>query len=219
MIAENFINESVLPLKLSDTVDRALEWMEEQKVSCLPIVKDFQLIGLVNEAYLLEHQNLPLKETGLEFRKIACKSSDHIFDVVRIISQYNVTLIAVLDEKENYIGSVKTEDIFKWFCKQAAFQQEGGIIVLKINQNNYSLSQISQIVESNDSKILYSSILNNNTDPTQLKVILKINKQDITRLIASFERYEYSIEATFNFGSIRNQTQERLDNLIKFIDM
>jgi len=218
MIAENLINTSITPLKYTDTVDRAIQWMEEFKVSHLPIVEDFQFLGLANETYLLDQQNSPLKETNLEFRKVACKSSDHIFDVIHTINQYEVSTIAVLDDKENYIGSITTLDLFNWISSHNAYKQTGGIIVLLMQQHNYSLSEISQIVESNDAKILHASVMNDSIEPTKLKVILKLNKQNLTRIISSFERYEYSIEATFTQGNIRNETQERLDNLLKYMD-
>jgi len=219
MIAENIINTSITPLKPTDTVDRAIQWMEELKVSHLPIVEDFKFLGLANEVYLLDQTNLPLVETGLEFRKVACKSSDHIFDVISILNQYKVSTIAVLDEKENYIGSIRTQDLFNWISTQSAFQQSGGIIVLVTHQHNYSLSEISQIVESNDTKILYTSIVNDNIDPTKIKLFLKLNKEDLTRVVDAFERYEYTIVATFSQGDIRNETQDRLDNLIKYINI
>jgi len=218
MIAENLINASITPLKHTDTVDRAIQWMEELKVSHLPIVKDYKYLGLVNEVFLLDQPCIPLKETNLEFRKVACKSSDHIFDVIHTIKQYKVTTIAVLDEKENYLGSITNQDLFDWISSHNAYKQTGGIVVLVMQQHNYYLSEISQIVETNDTKILHASVLNDTLEPTKIKVILKLNKQNLVHIIASFERYEYTIEATFSQDNIRNDAQNRLDNLLKYID-
>lgn len=218
MIAEQIINPSITPLKPTDTVDRALQWMDELKVSHLPIIDNFQLVGLTNEVYLLDQQNLPLVETGLEFKKIACKSTDHIFDVIQLVNQYNVSTIAVLDQKNNYIGSITQMDLFTWLSNQSAYKSRGGIVVLMMQENNYSLSELSRIVESVDTKILGVSIKNDENDPARIQVILKLNKEDINRVVATFERYEYSVMAAFTQNDTKSDAQERLDNLMKYLD-
>jgi hypothetical protein len=89
---------------------------------------------------------------------------------------------------------------------------------LEINQVDYSLAQIAQIVESNNARILSSYIMSS-PDSTKLEVTLKINKTELTSIIRTFERYDYVISASFQKSQFYDDIQERFDSLLNFLKM
>ena len=99
-----------------------------------------------------------------------------------------------------------------------SIKENGAILVLEINQVDYSLAQIAQIVESNNARILSSYIMSS-PDSTKLEVTLKINKTELTSIIRTFERYDYVISASFQKSQFYDDIQDRFDSLLNFLKM
>jgi hypothetical protein len=105
-----------------------------------------------------------------------------------------------------------------YFSKLSAIEKPGGIIVLEIAQSDYLMTEISQIIESNDAKIL-SMYVNTMEDSTKLEVTLKLNITDLTSIIQTFNRYEYSIKASFmEFDEQEDLYNERYDLFMRFLN-
>ena len=92
----------------------------------------------------------------------------------------------------------------------------GGILVLEVSQSDYSMAQIGQIVESNNAKILSSTILSNPAS-TNLDVTLKINQEDLTAIIRTFERYDYVVKAEYQNGMGSDDLKWRYDALMNYL--
>lgn len=221
MVAEKIINHSILPLKLSDTVDRALEWMEELKVSHLPVIEGFVFKGMVSESFLLEQPDLSIQmsDLKLDHHQTFAAQYEPVFDVIRSVNEHQLSVIAVVDEQNNYLGSITIKDLLDWVCKGSAYQHPGGVIVLNMQANDYSLSQISQIIESDGVKVLNASVQTVQDDHSKVRIVLKLNKDNITRVIAAFERYKYNIEAIFSDSDASKMGKDRVDNLLKYLDI
>ena len=102
------------------------------------------------------------------------------------------------------------------FSKISSIAENGGLIVLELNINDYSLSEVGQIVESNDSKVL-SSYVTSHTDSTKLELTIKINKTNIADIIQTFNRYGYTIKASFQDSDYADNMKERLDYLMNYL--
>ncbi|MFK7900575.1 MAG: CBS domain-containing protein [Cyclobacteriaceae bacterium] len=221
MVAEKIINSSIFPLKTSDTLDKALEWMEEMKVSHLPVIDNFVFKGMISEAVLLEQSDLSasLSDVKLDHHKTFANQSEPVFDVIRTVNEHQLSVISVVDDQENYLGSITIKDLLDWVCKGSAYQHPGGVVVLNMQTNDYSLSQISQLVESDGVKILNASVQTIQDDHSKIRVVLKLNKDNISRVVASFERHKYTIEAIFSDSEASRMGKDRVDNLLKYLDI
>ncbi len=199
MLAKELISDIISPLHTSDTAQKALSWMEIYKVSHLPIVNDKRFLGLISESdiYDLNEPDMPIGAHKLNLFSPFVYEDDHIFTVITLVSELKLTLIPVLDRDENYIGSISLQDLVKYFSKLISAENPGAIIVLEVSIHDYQLSQIAQIVESNNAKIL-AMYLDNKPDSVQMDVIIKVNVTEISAIIRTFERYEYKIKATFS---------------------
>lgn len=220
MIAAELISDIVVALKTSDTVDTAISMMAEFKVSHLPVVNNRSYIAMVAEDDLLSDVDLdaPVGNIKLSLPRLMINDYQHIYDVIRMMSEHRLSLLPVVDSEENYLGAISLESLAINMSKMAAVNQPGSIIVLEMTQNDYSLSEIAQIVESNDARIL-SMYITTKIDSTIIDVILKINKPDLNAIIQTFNRYNYSIKASYGQEEDPEDLKDRFDSLMNYLNV
>lgn len=214
MLAKDLISEVVPALKTSDTGLRALSWMEIFRISHLPIVNNKEFLGLISDTdiYDLNMANEPIGNHHLSLFSPFVTSDQHIYEIIELVSRLKLTVVPVLNKKKDYLGLITLNDLVQYVADLFALKEPGGIIVLELHQNDYSLNQISQIVEGNNAKIL-SMYLTSPSDSMKMELTLKINQNDLTSIIHTFERYDYTIKASYmededmdSFYSIRYES-------------
>lgn len=220
MIAKDLISDTIMPLQTSDTGITALNWMEEFKVSHLPIVNNHDFLGLISEKdiYEMNTYDEPLGNHALSLQNPYVYENQHVYDIIRQVHELKLTLIPVVNEKNHYVGAITLQCLTKYFARLAAVDNPGGIIVLEMGIRDFLLSEVARIVESNDAIILSMYIMPL-PDSMKMQVTIKINRMDIAPIIATFNRYNYTIKASF-FESDYDQTlHDRYDSLMKFLDI
>ena len=145
-------------------------------------------------------------------------NSAHTYDVIRLMSQMKLTAVPVLDQQRKYLGVISINDVIDAVGEQFAVTEPGGIIVLEIGNRDNSLAHIAQIVEADNAQILSSSV-NAFADTTRLELTLKVNKTDITGLVASLERYNYQVKEVYNNIKIDDGSQERFDSFMTYLNV
>ncbi len=221
MIAENLISEVVPSLRWSDTGQKALNWMDVFRISHLPVVEDRHFYGLVSDKMIYD-----LNMTGKELSELRDKLivaqvfvNQHIYQLVSVISLHKLSIVPVLDLDKNYRGVVTALDLAKEFAVLVGVNQPGGVIELELNPVDYSLAQITQIVEGNDAKIL-SLYIHERDESTRMTVTLKINVIDLSRIIQTFVRYDYTIKAVYMDESMWGDLyDDRFEQFMKYLDI
>ena len=221
MIARELINHMIPPLKMTDRVQKAITWMEELRINQLPVIDKGKFKGLISEELVFKKNNLDqlVSEFELFGQKCFVNEDQHLYEVIKLSSDYSVEVIAVVDESGDFVGVITVQDTLATFAQSAAIQSPGGIVVLSLNQRDYSMTEISRLVESNDAKILGSSISLDPMDSSKLKLTIKTNKTDLSHIIATFERFGYRIIAKFIKTDMESNEKERLDILLKYLDI
>jgi hypothetical protein len=100
----------------------------------------------------------------------------------------------------------------------ASIEQDGSVIVIEMNQNDYSMAQLAQLIEGNDCKIL-SSYVTSSVDSTVIELTLKLNKKEIGGVLQTLYRYEFNVKETFAGNKFEEDMKDRFDMLIKYLDM
>ena len=221
MIAKELISDVVFPIKTSNTGKDALHHMEIFKVSHLPIVNNKQFLGLIseNDIYDLNKPEEALGNHKLSLISPYVTESQHVYEVIELVSRKKLSLIPVLDKDKNYLGAITLQDLLQAFAKITAIDKQGSIIVLELNINDFSLSEISQIVEGNDAKII-SLYVSSPDNSMKLDVTLKINKTDLVSIIHTFNRYNYTIKASFLVAKdIEDLYKDRYDLLMRYLNV
>ena len=219
MIASELISYDIPPLKLSDTGTKALDWMEEFKTNELPILDNNEYVGLIGEAEILDRNDIEesISAYNLTFSTPSVKSNKHLFEVIAMIVQHDVTILPVVDLEDQYIGVVTIKNILHHFSKAISVANPGSIVTLEINLRDYSLSEIARMVESDDAKIL-ASFITSHADSTKLEVTLKINKTEISRILHTFERFNYTVLASYNESEYQKDMQTKYDEFMRFLN-
>jgi len=220
MIARSLISDEIMPLKTSDTGTKALNWMDEYKVSHLPIVNNEAFLGLVSEQdiYNLNNPDEPLGNHKLSLSNPFVKEHEHIYNVLKIVDELGLTVIPVLDDRKKYLGCLTLESLVKFLAGTFSFDNPGGVIVLEVSNLDYSLTEISNIVESNDAKIL-SVFVSSHKDSTRLEVVIKINRIELGSILKTFDRYGYLIKASFGEEETHENLRDKYDSLMNYLDM
>ncbi|MCC7050599.1 MAG: CBS domain-containing protein [Bacteroidia bacterium] len=220
LIAHDLINNEITPLKISDTGELALKWMDEYKVRHLPIVNNTQLLGVIAETDLLDQYALShsLESFGLSLLRPYILSTEHIYEVIKTITSLKLSILPVVDVQQNYLGIITLETLINKVALMASINEPGGLIVLNINAHDYSLSQIAQIVEGNDAKIL-SSYITGTTDSTKTEVTIKVNKEDLSPILQTLYRYDYHVVASYHHSEYEEDLKRRLESFMNYLNM
>ncbi len=220
MTNDTIINLTIPFLKPSDNARLATELLIENKVTALPVVEDKHFLGYITESLLLDVAATKKISTLFPEKPNAfVDSQSHYFEALRFMHLHNTDIIAVLNRSEEFLGTITKADIATYFSKLGFTNAPGGILVLSVQNASYSIAEIGRIVESNDMKILCFYVENNTDDGFESFITLKLNKTDLTRLIASFERFGYQIEADFHESTFQSIDTERLDMLMRYLNV
>lgn len=220
MLAKDLMSDVVPSLKTSDTGSQALSWMDIFRISHLPIVNEREFLGLISDKDIYDTNKVEdaIGNHSLSLFRPFVFVDQHIYEVIEIASRLKLSVIPVLDRNNNYEGLITLNDLVEHFADLSALKHPGGIIVLELNNNDYSLTEISQIVESNDAKIL-SLYISSSENTTQMDVTMKINRNDLDPIIRTFERYEYNIKASYLKDEEEEKMyQERFDLFLKYLN-
>ena len=219
MFSQHCIDNSIPFARFTDTVGYALEIMQENKTDRLPVVEDGYFKGIITENILLEcddFQRLDFFKEHLLAYKLT--EDTHLFDVLKKSTDLSTFFIPIVNSKDEYIGITSPQRILTNITQNSLLSTSGGILVLELEARNYSLTEISKIVESNNAMVVFCMV-STTTNSGLLQVSLKINKNDLKDIQASFERYQYSIIAVFHQSEFEQQLQERYDSLMRYLEI
>ncbi len=221
MLAEKLISDSLTSVNSTEKGKVALNAMDVYRVSHIPVVNGTKYLGLVSDKliYDLNLLEVPI-ETQLDKLNTSHVHHDqHIFEIAILMYKLKLSVLAVLGPDHQYLGSITLYDLARRFARLFSLEETGGVIILEMNINNYSLAEISRIVESCDIKIL-SCFTDRKHGTNIMDVILKLNKDDLSILNEAFMRYDYNVKAVYldqsEFGDLY---KDRFDLFMKFMNI
>ncbi len=221
MIAEQLISDILPSLSLDDIGQKALNWMETFKVSHLPIVDDGEYIALISDQDIYDNDlvNVPIKSKKMSLISPYVVTTQHFFDIATIVSRFKITVVPILDSNKKYKGMVSLNRLAFKICDFCSGQGVSSTLVLEVGHFDYSLSQISQIVEGNGAKILNLYVVSV-PDSQELDITLRINISDLSAIIQTFVRYDYNIKAFYNDNSMmKNLYDDRFEEFMKYLNI
>jgi acetoin utilization protein AcuB len=219
VLNKEIISSTIPSLNPEDKVFQALELMSEFHVSQLAVISQDKYLGLVFENDLLDmDENAVLSSATDHFSRIAVHANTHFIEAIQASNDYNLTVVPVVEKENEFIGVIQATDLLKNFGKIAGASDPGGVIVLEMDQRNFSFSEISKLVETNDAQITQ---LNTYWDAQAVAffVTLKINKFEISDIIATFQRYDYQVKYYFGEELYQNELKDNYDHLMNYLNI
>lgn len=221
MIAEELINHMLPPLKLTDEANKAIAWMEEFRCGQLPVVDNEKFLGFISEESILEQNDLAKRVSEFDLLGDDCIVSDdsHFYEVLKVAGDHKLQMVAVQNDIKQYAGVITVADIMVSFAQTAAVQMPGSILVLSMDLMDYSLAEIARLVEENNTKIISSTMAEDPLDKAKIKLTVKLNQDDVTRVVATLERFGYRIIARYQTANNEDHNKDRLDMLMRYLNI
>ena len=219
MLNIQLISSSLPVLSLSDTVYHAQQLMADYHLMQLPVTNHETYIGLISEDDLLNSQDdQTLEHLEPLFLKLSVKASSHFVEAVQLCNSYGLSVIPVVEKEMEWAGAISASDLLKYLGRMTGTDEPGGIIVLELEKANFSFSEICKLVETNDAQITQ---LNTFFD-TQLQLLyvtIKLNRFEVSDIVATFQRYEYTVKYYFGEELYENELRINYDHLMNYLNM
>ena len=219
MQASELISSSIISLHPDDDGSKALALMDDLRVTHLPVIRNKSYLGLISENEILQWQSADelIEEHLPNLMAPFALSSQHLFDIIEILEVNSLSIVPVLSEEKKYVGAISNQKLLYTIAKSSAVQSIGGVIVLEMNQNDYSMSEIASIIESNNAKIL-SSYITSVPDSTKMELTIKVSITELDAIIADLKRFEYKVMASYNDGNSKDDMMERYQSLMRYLN-
>lgn len=205
---------------LRHSISHALDLSKENKYQHLPVLDGNKYVGLIGIDDLEEAKDHSADLISLEpfFTKPFVRSADHFLHALRIRAKYFVDVVPVVNEENEWEGAVGDEKLLDQLSKLTGVSDSGSIIVLSMPLHDYAPGEINRLVESNDAMIMH---MNSHQDPHTgiMQVVLRINREEVSDLIATFQRHEYNVLYYYGDESYDNSLQSNLDHLMNYLNI
>jgi predicted transcriptional regulator len=214
----DFINNQFKPLQVSDSIADAENLFLDFNYSHFPILEQEVYTGSIakEDAEILTGTT-PINEHKFNLHRFFVRNNMNWFNVLEEFSKNHTNILPVLDEKNQYLGFYELDDVLHFFNETTFVKEDGGIIVIEKETSDFTFSQICQIIESNDAKIL--GVFISNTSPTVTEITLKISQNNFNEIIQTFRRYNYTILSEHQEDSYLAGLKERSDYLDKYLNI
>ncbi len=218
MRAGDLISDEIPTLTGDDNALFAMQLLDEYKMKHLAVVDHKHFLGLLSDSAVLDISNYeaPLRESSDLLQKVYIQQDQHVYDVVNLAAEFQLSAIPILDLNQNFAGVVSIYSLIRELSNIAAMKEPGGIIVLEMNQHDYSLSEIARIVEGNDALILSANVTSI-PNSTKMEITLKVNRTNMDGIIQTFSRFDYTISASFHQSSLDDTLHDRYDELMRYL--
>ncbi len=220
MTALDLIAHDIPALRIEQTGRDAYHLLSDHHVKHLPVVDGRRLVGIISEEDIFNHRIYePVSTYDFSMlRTFFVRADEHLFDIMRVMGENRLTVIPVVDEEGNYLGMVSQNTMLRTFSETTAFAMPGGTLILEISRKDYSMITIARCVEEESARIL-TAVISSTPDAEMLEVTLKVNREDVTRIVAGLERYGYTIKRSFAEDVYSESVRERYDSLMNYLNM
>ena len=219
MLAQQLTQNDYPPVKLFDKIGFALQLMEDYDIQHLPVIHEDKFVGIIGKEDLLDgDETAPVASIQEQLIKAFVKNEEYFLAVVKVTAQHQLSLIAVVNEHMELTGVITTAQLIKYTAHFLGSEEPGGVIVLETEKRHFSFGEISRLVETNDA---YITQLNTSTEAeTGLVIVtIKINKPEISDIIATLQRYDYSIRYYFGEEQFGNELKENFNQLMFYLNI
>lgn len=220
MLNKEVISATIPSLHLNDPVSQALDLMADFHVTHLPVVVEDKLAGLISEDDLLNAEDDTIRLVQLQsvFSGTAAHADSLFFEAVQLVNEFGLTVIPVVTKESEYVGSITATDLLKQLGKISGVNDAGGVLVLEMEKVGFSFSEISKLVETNDAQITQLNTYPD-THSGNFYIILRVNKLEISDIVATFQRYDYKVKYYFGEELYENELRSNYDHLMNYLNI
>ncbi|WP_442267559.1 CBS domain-containing protein [Tenacibaculum sp. ZS6-P6] len=215
----DYILKEIKALTLNDSVFKAYDLCKNLPITHIPIVVNNKLIGCFAEDDIqtTENKEVKLSEYTHLLHQFHTNTKTTLLDLITLFAENDCNIIPVLDENQNYIGYYDLRDILDVFTDSPFMHQDNETLIVAKSKSDFSMSQVSQIVESNKAKLLGLYVSKENVD--NVEITIKLSSEEMNEVIQTFRRYDYSVVSQHEDDSYLEELKDRANYLRKYLDM
>jgi acetoin utilization protein AcuB len=219
MIAASLIHDSLSPLRLTDTVSAALEYMHAMRVSELPVVDNNRLHNYARAINLLQEKPDTRLTEILPFNPHApfALTQQHIYEVIPLMVAADLEVMAVANEQAQIIGIIDQRKIHENISQSLTYKGMGAVLVVMAEPRDFAPSHIMRLVEENGAKVL--GMMVNQTEAGNLLVSLKLNTTLVKGIVASLSRFGFKTEDVYMSEDFNRQDNSEYESVLRFFDI
>ncbi|WP_375323611.1 CBS domain-containing protein [Flagellimonas sp. GZD32] len=216
-IHDKIIN-TVPIFEVSETLKDVIALFEETTYSHVAVTENGVYLGLLSENDLACFEpEKAIEDFRYELEHFFVRKETSWLDVLEMFSRNEANLLPILDKDQLVLGYYSLDDIVDVFIDTPFFKEPGAILVVSIGVKDYSFSEMAQIVESNNARLLGAFITNAENDLVQ--ITLKIGTQNMNEVAQTFRRYNYTIEYGNSDDQFLEDLKQRSDYLEKYLNV
>ena len=214
----DYINNDIKAIAIDESIETVQDFFAELSFSHFPVLENGTYIGSIA---LDDVETFDTDKNISDYRYTLegfyARTNMIWLDVLEVFARNHTSVVPVLDDNNIYVGYYDITDIVKFFHETPFLKEMGGIIIVEKNINDYSMSQIAQIVESNNGKLL--GLFISNVENENVQVTVKITLGAMNEIIQTFRRYNYEIISEHQEDNYLNALKERSDYLDKYLNI
>jgi acetoin utilization protein AcuB len=217
MLANQLISNHYPAVEPEDPIFRALQLMEDFDIHHIAVLDHKKYLGLLSKDDLLDaNDDTPVKDMMSRMLQKSVKPGEHFLSALKLASQHNLSLVPVVDNEHEWTGAIPYSELLKASAQFTGAEEPGAVIVLEMERKSYSFGEISRLVETNDA---YITQMNTSFEAETglLVVTVKINKMEISDIISTFQRYEYTIRYFIGEEHYENELRYNYDHLMSYL--
>jgi len=221
LLARKLISGAIPTIRSDEEGQKALNYMDIYRVSHIPVVDDSHYMGLVSDKliYDLNLADAPVQNEMKKLNTTHVYENQHIFELAVVMYKLKISVLPVLDDDHNYLGAITLYDLARRFASLFSLPEIGGVLVLETNVNDYSVAQITRIIESNDVKIL-SFFVDRKPGLNTVDLILKLNTEELSGVVQALTRYDYIIKAIYQDRSMLSELyKDRFEQFMNYMNI
>jgi predicted transcriptional regulator len=213
-----YITNDFKAIDSQDTIADVQDFFNDLHFSHFPVIEEGVYIGSIAADDIVTFENKKkIADYRFTLEGFFVRTNTIWLDVLEIFAKNHTNLVPVLDENNKYVGYYEIEDIMRFFHETPFLKEPGGIIIVKKGVLDYSMGQITQIVESNNGKLL--GLFISEADVESVQVTMKITLGAMNEIIQTFRRYNYEIISEHQEDNYINNLKERSDYLDKYLNI
>lgn len=191
MFIRDYISKDYPAFDFQDSIEEASEVAKDFGYSHVFITKNGEFVGALSQAFLEESPDGSLESLEIHYERFAILEDGNVLDSVKLFYVFNANIVPIISLNEDYLGYISCDDVFSEFSKYALFSESGAVLTIQTQDLHYSLSEITRLIESNNSKIygIYVSAINTE----HVQITMKISNENLTSIDETLERYGYTI--------------------------
>jgi predicted transcriptional regulator len=219
MQMNNYILNDIKVLSLTNTIGEVKSMFSQQIITHIPIIDNGNLYGLIAERDMqgLDNDDVVLKSIQHLFQLFFTQANTSWLDIIKCFTANSANIMPVLDDNKKYIGYFELSDVLHFFGNTPFLKENGVTLVLSKHKNDFAMSELAQIIESNEAKLL--GVFISNIDNDKVELTIKISSENTNDVIHTFRRYDYEIILGIEGDEYLDDLKDRSEYLQKYLSI